>query len=103
MVGGRELVRLGIADGVARLTLDRPDRHSSLVAPDGGWTVILPNRIGVQRAREIRLLNRPVAAEEAATLGLVTEVVPADCLDARIAEWLVVLDGHVAAGVRAAG
>lgn len=215
MAGGRELVRLEIADGVARLTLDRAERHNSLVpellddllrhlatirddggvravvlaaagrsfstggdirgfhaqpddaiagyaaglvgrlnrailaimdlpqpviarvqgpvtggalglvlaadlvaaapaayfapyyvtvgfAPDGGWTAILPDRIGVQRAREIQLLNRHMAADEAAGLGLVTEVVPADRLDARIAEWLAVLAGHVAAGVRAA-
>lgn len=71
-------------------------------APDGGWTAILPERIGVHRAREIQLLNRRVAAAEAATLGLVTEVVAEDRLDARIAEWLAILDGHVAGGVRAA-
>lgn len=71
-------------------------------APDGGWSAILPERIGVQRAREIQLLNRHVAATEAAALGLVTEVVEADRLDARIADWLAVLDGHVATGLRAA-
>lgn len=71
-------------------------------APDGGWTAILPDRIGVQRAREIQLLNRHVSAAEAQTLGLVTEVVPADRIDARITEWLATLDGHVACGVRAA-
>lgn len=71
-------------------------------APDGGWSAILPERIGVQPAREIQLLNRHVSAAEAATLGLVTEVVEADRLDARIAGWLATTDGHVASGMRAA-
>ena len=31
MAGGSELVRLDIADGVARLTLDRAEQHNSLV------------------------------------------------------------------------
>ena len=71
-------------------------------APDGGWTAILPERVGVQRAREIQLLNRHVDVAEARALGLVTEVVPADRLDARIAEWLAVLGGHVGSGMTAA-
>jgi 2-(1,2-epoxy-1,2-dihydrophenyl)acetyl-CoA isomerase len=71
-------------------------------APDGGWSAILPERIGIQRAREIQLLNRHVSAAEAAALGLVTEVVEADRLDACIAEWLALTQRHVASGVRAA-
>ncbi len=71
-------------------------------APDGGWSAILPERIGVQRAREIQLLNRHVSAAEAAALGIVTEVVEAERLDARIAEWLSVTQRHVASGMRAA-
>jgi len=71
-------------------------------APDGGWSAILPERIGVQRAREIQLLNRHVSAAEAAALGIVTEVVELDRLDARIAEWLTDTQRHVASGMRAA-
>lgn len=71
-------------------------------APDGGWSAILPDRIGLQRAREIQLLNCYVTADEAAALGLVTDVVGAGQIDMRIAEWLAMLDGHVASGVRAA-
>lgn len=68
-------------------------------APDGGWSAILPDLIGVRRAREIQLLNRHVPAAEAQALGLVTEVVEPGRLDARVAEWLAVLDRHVASGI----
>jgi 2-(1,2-epoxy-1,2-dihydrophenyl)acetyl-CoA isomerase len=71
-------------------------------APDGGWSAILPERIGVQRAREVQLLNRHVSAAEAAALGLVTEVVDAERLDARIAAWLATTERHVVSGARAA-
>lgn len=71
-------------------------------APDGGWSTILPDRIGVQRAREIQLLNRHVDAVEAQALGLVTAVVAADRIDARIAEWLAALRGNVGSGMRSA-
>jgi 2-(1,2-epoxy-1,2-dihydrophenyl)acetyl-CoA isomerase len=71
-------------------------------APDGGWSAILPERIGIQRAREIQLLNRHVSAAEAVALGIVTEVVEAGRLDARIDEWLATTRRHVASGVRAA-
>ncbi|SME92082.1 2-(1,2-epoxy-1,2-dihydrophenyl)acetyl-CoA isomerase [Tistlia consotensis] len=71
-------------------------------APDGGWSALLPERIGLQRTREIQLLNRRVGAAEARALGLVTEVVEAGALDACIAGWLAILEGHVASGLRAA-
>lgn len=57
-------------------------------SPDGGWTAMLPARIGVQRAREIQLLNQRVAAEKALQLGLVTTCVEADMLDSTIEGWL---------------
>ncbi|WP_319774510.1 enoyl-CoA hydratase/isomerase family protein [Breoghania sp.] len=43
-------------------------------APIGGWTAILPKRIGEARALEIQLLNRKVEAWRAHALGLVTAV-----------------------------
>ncbi|MFN3401675.1 MAG: enoyl-CoA hydratase/isomerase family protein [Ferrovibrio sp.] len=57
-------------------------------SPDGGWTAMLPARIGAQRAREIQLLNQRVSAQEALQLGLVTACVEADALDATIEGWL---------------
>jgi 2-(1,2-epoxy-1,2-dihydrophenyl)acetyl-CoA isomerase len=57
-------------------------------SPDGGWTAMLPARIGVQRAREIQLMNQRVPAQEALQLGLVTACVEAEALDATIEGWL---------------
>lgn len=57
-------------------------------SPDGGWSAMLPARIGTQRAREIQLLNRRVSAQEALQLGLVTACVEAEALDATIEGWL---------------
>jgi len=46
----------------------------------------LPRVVGVQRAKELMLSAREVAAEEALRLGLVMEIVPADSLLARAGE-----------------
>lgn len=60
-------------------------------SPDGGWTALLPDRIGVAKAREIQLLNRRITAEEAVRLGLATALVEPDALDALIADWTTAL------------
>lgn len=70
-------------------------------APDGGWTALLPARIGEAQARAIQLLNRHVDAEEAVALGLATRACePAD-LDAVVDGWLAALRGKVASGMQA--
>ncbi len=67
-------------------------------SPDGGWTALLPERIGASRAREIQLLNRRVAAAEAVQLGLATAIAEADQIDQTIAKWLeLLLDNRPAA------
>lgn len=45
-------------------------------APDGGWTAILPRRIGAPRVAACLYANRAIRAEEALALGLVNEVRP---------------------------
>lgn len=60
-------------------------------SPDGGWTAMLPARIGAQRAREIQLLNHRISAQEAVQLGLVSTCVETDMLDATIENWLTQL------------
>ncbi|MEK9967777.1 MAG: enoyl-CoA hydratase/isomerase family protein [Ferrovibrio sp.] len=60
-------------------------------SPDGGWTAMLPARIGTARAREIQLLNRRISAQEAAMLDLVTACIEADALDATIDGWVAKL------------
>jgi len=47
------------------------------VIPGGGGTQLLPRRVGAARAAELVFSARRVAAEEAATLGLVDQLVPA--------------------------
>lgn len=43
-------------------------------SPDGGWTAILPNIIGKQRASRILLHNETITAEQAVAWGLATDV-----------------------------
>lgn len=45
---------------------------------DGGATFLLPRLVGLRRAKEIALLDEPIGADHAVSLGLVTESVPAD-------------------------
>ena len=40
-------------------------------SPDGGWTALMPERIGRARAMDIQLTNRRLDADEAHRLGLV--------------------------------
>ena len=64
-------------------------------APDGGWTALLPERIGVTRAAAIQMLNRRIGAEEALALGLATRLAAEDDLDATIADWTTMLNAKV--------
>ncbi|WP_237057373.1 enoyl-CoA hydratase/isomerase family protein [Microbulbifer sediminum] len=40
-------------------------------SPDGGWTVLMPERIGCGRALDVQLTNRRIEAKEALAWGLV--------------------------------
>jgi 2-(1,2-epoxy-1,2-dihydrophenyl)acetyl-CoA isomerase len=62
-------------------------------SPDGGWTALLPERIGPARAGAIQMLNRRIGAVEAERLGLVTASVPAGELDPTLDGWLAALAG----------
>lgn len=46
------------------------------MAPDAGLSVTLPRLVGPRKATEMLLLNNPVSAQEALTLGLINRVVP---------------------------
>jgi 2-(1,2-epoxy-1,2-dihydrophenyl)acetyl-CoA isomerase len=48
------------------------------VTPDGASSWFLPRLVGVRRALELTLMNRPLSAAEALEWGLVTKVVPDD-------------------------
>ncbi len=53
-------------------------------SPDGSSTFVLPRLIGVRRFQELAMTNRRVAADEAARIGLVTEMVDDETLTARV-------------------
>jgi enoyl-CoA hydratase len=54
--------------------------NNGLTASELGLSYLLPRTIGFSRAAEIMLTGRDVDAEEAASIGLVSRVVPADQL-----------------------
>lgn len=64
------------------------------VSGDGGWSWHLPRRVGAARAAEITLLNRPVLADEAAQIGLVSRTVA----DSELDETALAVARQLAAG-----
>jgi 2-(1,2-epoxy-1,2-dihydrophenyl)acetyl-CoA isomerase len=61
-------------------------------SPDGGWSALLPERIGAGRALQIQLTNERIDAHKARDLGLAHEVVSAD----RLSETLNALTADLA-------
>lgn len=72
------------ADETAKIS----DPHVSigLVAGDGG-AIIWPMLVGFPVAKRYLLTGDPISAPEAAALGLINEAVPAEVLDAKVAEF----------------
>lgn len=60
--------------------------HRIGLTGDGGSTFFLPRLVGLRRAKEILLLDEPIAPEAAVDLGLATEVVAGEEFDERLAE-----------------
>ncbi|MGE5415375.1 MAG: enoyl-CoA hydratase/isomerase family protein [Acidobacteriota bacterium] len=50
------------------------------LSPDGAWTITVPQIVGMAKAMEMVLLDKPINAEEALRLGLVSLVCPVDSL-----------------------
>jgi len=69
-------------------------------SPDGGWTALLPERIGRARALEIQLLNRQLDAEEAVRVGLFQSLAGEDALDVALAKILSTLEHAKPGSVR---
>jgi 2-(1,2-epoxy-1,2-dihydrophenyl)acetyl-CoA isomerase len=68
-------------------------------APDGGWTAMLPARIGAAQARAIQLLNARLSAAEALELGLAQSV--SDDPAAVTGDWLARMATHDAGAAAA--
>lgn len=55
-------------------------------SPDGGNTFFLPRAIGSKRAMAMTLLNEPVDAHQALTMGLINQVVPDVILESTVSD-----------------
>jgi 2-(1,2-epoxy-1,2-dihydrophenyl)acetyl-CoA isomerase len=62
--------------------------------PDSGLTWLLPRLVGGAKAAELALLGEPLAASDAARIGLVARVVPAEQVVAEAQD----IAGRLAAG-----
>jgi 2-(1,2-epoxy-1,2-dihydrophenyl)acetyl-CoA isomerase len=60
---------------MARSAIFRQAYTSNGLSVDGGGTYTLPRLVGLAKAMEILVFDRPIPAEQALTWGLVTEVV----------------------------
>lgn len=76
-----------------------PHVKVGLVAGDGG-SIIWPMLMGFARAKKYLLTGEPITGADAAAMGLVTEAVPADQLDARVAQLTALLVNSPAVAVR---
>lgn len=86
-----------VAADTARLA--DPHVRVGLVAGDGA-AVIWPALVGYARAKAALLTGKPVAAPDAAAMGLINEAVPAAELDTRVAAWVRDLDAGATTAVR---
>lgn len=68
------------------------------LTPDGGTSWLLPRLVGLRRALELTLLNRPLSAADALEAGLVSEVTP----DVGLSERVRTLAAELADGPTAA-
>lgn len=82
-----------------RAKIGDPHVKVGLVAGDGG-AVIWPQLIGYARAKEFLLTGDLIDAKRAAEMGLINHAVPADALDAKVAEIVEKIAGNPRWAVR---
>lgn len=70
-----------------------------LVAGDGG-ALLWPLMVGLNRAKQFLLSGEPMTGTEAAAMGLVNIAVPADALDATVADWAERIARHSPVAVK---
>jgi enoyl-CoA hydratase/carnithine racemase len=84
--GGLELtITCDMVVASERSTMGFPEATMGTM-PGAGGTQRLAHLVGYLRAKELVLTGRRISAEEAADLGIVTEVVPDDAFDDRLAD-----------------
>lgn len=80
-------------------SLAPPIRRAAVAESGGTW--LLPRLIGWQKACEVLLLGRKLAAADLARLGLVNLVVPDEEFEAVVAQWAAELSAQAPLAVRA--
>lgn len=88
---------LALASDVAVMSADARFEYAYPrigLSGDGGITWLLPRLLGLRRAQSFAMLGDPIEADEAVDRGLVTEAVPADAFEDRLAA----VAGRVAEG-----
>lgn len=71
-------------------------------APDGGWSTIMPGRIGRARTADVLASNRTITADESIAWGLADRVVDDDAFDDAVAAVAAELANPKAAARKAA-
>jgi enoyl-CoA hydratase len=105
ITGGLELA-LGCDFLIASERARFADTHGTIgVVPGGGMTALLPQAIGLRKAREMSFTGRSVDAREALLIGLVNHVVPHDRLLAttfELCDRILVCDAKTVTGLKRA-
>lgn len=98
--GGAELMlACDLRIAAAGIAIGFPEIRLGALPAAGGMKRLV-QELGPAQARQLVLLGRPIPAERALALGLVSEVVAADALDARIAELAAELAALPASALR---
>ncbi len=82
-----------------RALIGDPHVKVGLVAGDGG-AVIWPQLVGFAKAKELLMTGDMLSAKEAQQLGLINYAVPAEALDAKVAELVAKLQSNPKWAVR---
>lgn len=99
IAGGLELV-LACDLVIAAADATLADGHAAYgVFPGAGSTARLPRRIGATRAKHLLFTGRAASAGEMRELGIVNDVVPADCLETAVDELCARLARTSSAGL----
>lgn len=85
-------VGLSFALGCDLVVASEGARFSSIFAKrglslDGGQSWLLPRVVGLHRAKELALFADVIPASDALAMGLINRVVPAEDIDALVADW----------------
>lgn len=79
---------------MARTAFIQPYYAKMGFAPDGGWTALLPDRIGRARTARWLALDTRVTADEAFEMGLVDQLADASDFENALANLLAELEPH---------